>query len=1106
VVILEIPYGGGGSGGLAVGSGTGNGGGGSQGLIVITYVCPTITVSDPGDVTIPVCNDQAYVDGLFDTWINTFDVTGGAGLVSSTTTTSLTAPDRCGGTVTFVLSYTSECGNATITRTFTVTEDAPLTWVQAPPDDFVLNAPSDDCELQVTWPTVSVTDDCPSTVTRVLTSSVALTENVPNTHGDFPVGVSSVNYTYTDGCAHVISKTFTVTIIDVTAPTLTGCPSPITVNTDPGLCTAVVTWTPPTASDNCLGYTMVSSHNSGQAFPVGVSTVTYVATDASGNSNTCTFTVTVNDNQVPLITCPTSPQTANNDPGQCYASLTFAATVSDNCAIATTTYSIGATPITFPYNFPVGTSTVTVYVEDVNGLSNTCDFYVVVTDNELPVVNTQNIASLELSASGMAYITPAQINNVSTDNCGIASYTLDVSSFDCDDLGLNTVTLTVTDIHGNSNTGTATVFVVDLIDPVIACIGAQSFDAPTGTCSYTFTGADHWGIDTESDNCSITTYTYTLAGATTGSGSSINGQVFNVGVTTVTWTVYDQSGNDATCSFAVTVNDIDDPVLSMPTVAASYNADATFCYASLDLPATASDNCGIDHIKYYIAGPTEITLPYNFPVGSTVVTVIATDVNGLTDTDTYTVVVVDNQDPVISCAALSPTIVTANPGDCSKEVVLTLPVATDNCGINTYTLTADASPAIDFVVFADPLDGFKIKAEADYPVGTTNVTLTVSDVNGRTSSCTFSVTVHHFTLPNAVATATTLQLDATGNVTLNSATFSAGSTPASGHCAFGSIVVSPTAFTCANVGANVVTVTVTDKTGRVSTATATVTVEDNVFPVVTPQNATVYLDASGNGSIVYGDVIASYTDACGTLTPTISPSTFTCSDVALSPVTINISVSDVNGNVTTSTAQVTVLDEVDPTALAQNITVQLDGTGNVTITAAQIDNGSSDACGIVTATMTVSPSAFTCDDLGPNEVTLTVYDVNGNSSTATATVTVEDDEDPVITCNGTTQTVSTNTACTYVHSGTGWDATATDNCDVTVAYALTGATTGTGTSLAGVAFNVGVTTVTWTATDEDGNTDVCSFTITVEDNESPVFTVCPTNQSILTEGPEYDRL
>src|SRR5439155_1579113 len=110
----------------------------------------------------------------------------------------------------------------------------------------------------------------------------------------FPVGTTTVTCTATDG-ANSSTCTFTVTVSDDDAPVISGCPANITQGTDSALCGAVVTWTVPTALDNCAGAVAVTcNHNPGATFPVGTTTVTSRATD-DANSSTCTFTVTVSD-------------------------------------------------------------------------------------------------------------------------------------------------------------------------------------------------------------------------------------------------------------------------------------------------------------------------------------------------------------------------------------------------------------------------------------------------------------------------------------------------------------------------------------------------------------------------------------------------------------------------------------------------------------------------------------------------------------------------------------------------------------------------------------------------------------------------------------------
>jgi hypothetical protein len=96
------------------------------------------------------------------------------------------------------------------------------------------------------------------------------------------------------------SCSFTVTVTDEEDPTIS-CPADITVNATLGSCSAVVNFTV-SGDDNCADPTIVSSPPSGSVFPVGTTTVTATATDAAGNTKSCTFNVTVKDVTPPVIT------------------------------------------------------------------------------------------------------------------------------------------------------------------------------------------------------------------------------------------------------------------------------------------------------------------------------------------------------------------------------------------------------------------------------------------------------------------------------------------------------------------------------------------------------------------------------------------------------------------------------------------------------------------------------------------------------------------------------------------------------------------------------------------------------------------------------------
>lgn len=107
-------------------------------------------------------------------------------------------------------------------------------------------------------------------------------------------------YTATDGAGLTASALQTITVIDNTQPNIT-CPANITVNAPSGTCSAVVNFTVP-ASDNCSVPTVVTSKASGSVFALGTTTVVATATDAAGNTRSCSFTVTVKDVGAPVIT------------------------------------------------------------------------------------------------------------------------------------------------------------------------------------------------------------------------------------------------------------------------------------------------------------------------------------------------------------------------------------------------------------------------------------------------------------------------------------------------------------------------------------------------------------------------------------------------------------------------------------------------------------------------------------------------------------------------------------------------------------------------------------------------------------------------------------
>jgi hypothetical protein len=191
-------------------------------------------------------------------------------------------------------------------------------------------------------------------------------------------------------------------------------------------------------------------------------------------------------------------------------------------------------------------------------------------------------------------------------------------------------------------------------------------------------------------------------------------------------------------------------------------------------------------------------------------------------------------------------------------------------------------------------------------------------------------------------------------------------------------------FSCENIGENAVFLTINDENGNQACGTATVTIEDNLPPVILTQNITIELDENGEASIEVSDIDNGSFDNCGIESMELDITLFTCENVGENSVILTVT--DVNGNTAEATATVTVQDNLPPVVITQNIVVQLDETGEATISPVDIDNGSFDNCGI--DFMELDVDHFTTEDAGENTVTLTVHDVNGNSASETAVVTV----------------------------------------------------------------------------------------------------------------------
>ncbi|MEZ4920235.1 MAG: HYR domain-containing protein, partial [Saprospiraceae bacterium] len=161
-----------------------------------------------------------------------------------------------------------------------------------------------------------------------------------------------------------------------------------------------------TISYNVSGLMQVAGLPSGSTFPVGTTVNHFIVTDPSGNTAECSFSVTVTDDELPTIACPANVtlNTSNlGTTGDCFAQYEWEHPIADdNCGVAahSVVYTNPDGTIDGPYdawqitngtinplanhNFGIGNTTITYYVDDVHGNTNTCAFVVTVADDELP--------------------------------------------------------------------------------------------------------------------------------------------------------------------------------------------------------------------------------------------------------------------------------------------------------------------------------------------------------------------------------------------------------------------------------------------------------------------------------------------------------------------------------------------------------------------------------------------------------------------------------------------------------------------------------------------------------------------------------------------------
>ena len=511
------------------------------------------------------------------------------------------------------------------------------------------------------------------------------------------------------------------------------------------------------------------------------------------------------------------------------------------------------------------------------------------TDNTPPIAIAQDI-TVFLDTNGQATISSADINNGSTDNCAIASMSVSPNFFNCSALGNQVVTLTVTDTEGNFSTAQANVTVIDNLAPNI---GTASNQTISGDVNCQATLANYTSLVSAADNCGTPTITQSPAPGT-----------IITGTTTVTLTATDASGNFTSSTFDVIIEDTTDPTIQ--PIADQTTAGDASCQATLaDFTALAvvSDNCDSNPIV------TQLPAPGTTFSGTTQVTLTVTDASGNDASTSFDVTVVDTTNPTIQPIADQ---IVSGDFECRGTIgnYTSLAVVADNCdaapvvtqspapgttfsGTVLVTLTVtdasgnDASTSFNVVVedttaptiqpindrtvsanenceavlqnytflaiVSDNCDANPVVTQSPAPgtvfFDTLEVTLTVTDLSGNSSSTSFNVLIVDLMAPEILCPEDLVVVpDSEGNYVLTDFTSEAiafdNCTP---EPTITQIPAPGTVFTEGSV--NTITLIATDDAGNTSECTFEIEVEENLssgIPGLANGNITIYPSPAAN--------------------------------------------------------------------------------------------------------------------------------------------------------------------------------------------------------------------------------------------------------------------
>ena len=537
----------------------------------------------------------------------------------------------------------------------------------------------------------------------------------------------------------------------------------------------------------------------------------------------------------------------------------------------------------------------------------------------------------------------------------------------------------------------------------------------------------------------------------------------------VVLTVTDAAGNIDMDTTMVSVFDDVMPTLGISVSPTFLDSSGVYMVDENDLVGMTNDDCTAVSDLVWAFDPPSLDCD---DVGiATPVSVTVSDESNNSAIGIAMITVEDNIAPIAECYD-SLTLILDAFGTATLTTMMVDSASTDNCAVSNLSLSQTIFGCGDVNT-------------------TTSVTLTVSDANGNSSSCSTVISVMDTIPPVAMCE------DITINYTDPALIPGDVTTQISDNCALMTTQLSQTTFDCTELGTNEVTVTVTDVNMLVTTCISMVTVEDNVAPTAMANSViTVELDAAGSATINPFTANNGSSDSCdNSLNFSVSPPTVDCDD--LGTVAAMLIVTDDSGNSSSVAFDIMVIDTLAPTVTCQAHTTDIDASGMVTVFPIDFVSTTSDNCMIQNTLINtdelgtyMDSLTFDCLDAAasPIDIWLMVTDTSGNADTCMTTLTLTAATMPVAMAKDITIALDNNGMQTINH--TDIDDGSTGLCGVAVSISQTDFDCG----------DVGVQTVTLTAIDAFGNMDTATAMVTVQDTLDPTIVTNPFNATFASDG------